>query len=273
LALLTGTPPPTPAPPKPAAREKEQSQLVKEHAAEPAKTTGQKPHSTPAVNPPANLTPLSAVLPIDEPTVPALPPIAPVALPADLTGDTNAPAAYPGVPLAPIPAQVAAPDSAFVARDIAEKSLDPDIVAPTGRAELMKIVGKRDETQFTPTAWTFYFFDKKAAGHARIVTVTGGAVTKTGEDLVDFASPYSDRDILPEDELIKDSSDALQIAQGLVPGVTVTSSEFTLVELKNVGPMWKVSLWTKNKDGEDHKLGDVTLRADTGVPNSINLKP
>ena len=51
----------------------------------------------------------------------------------------------------------------------------------------------------------------------------GGKVIKSGEDLVDFASPYSDRAILPEDKIQKDSNDALQIVQDLIPGVSVTS--------------------------------------------------
>jgi hypothetical protein len=177
------------------------------------------------------------------------------------------------MPAMPIPALAAIPDSAFAARDIAEKSLDAGIVAPTGHAELLKIIGKRDDTQLTPTTWTFYFFDKSAAGHARIVTVNGGKTVKSGEDLVDFASPYSDSAVLPEDKIEKDSTDALQIAQALIPGVAVTSSEFTLMQQKNSVPMWKVTLWTRNPDGEEHKLGDVIFLAEDGTLISKNLKP
>jgi hypothetical protein len=36
--------------------------------------------------------------------------------------------------------------------------------------------------------------------------------------------------------------------------------------------MWKVTLWTK-ANGEDHKLGDVTLLAENGTLISRNLKP
>ena len=152
------------------------------------------------------------------------------------------------------------PDSAFAARDIAEKSLPPADIAPTGKAELLKIVGKRDDTQITPTTWTFYFFDKSAAGHARIVTVSDGKVMKSGEDLVDFASPYSDAAVLPEDKIAEGfHATFCKSPKALIPGVTVTSSEFTLMQQKNSVPMWRVTLWTQNTKGEEHKLGDVTF--------------
>jgi hypothetical protein len=146
-------------------------------------------------------------------------------------------------------------------------------VAPTGHAELLKAIGRRDENQLTPTTWTFYFYDKSAAGHARIVTVNGGKVVKTGEDLVDFASPYNEQAVLPEDKIEKDSTDALTIAQGLVPGVSVTSSEFTLLQQKNSVPMWKLTLWSRNPDGEEHKVGDVYLLAEDCTVIYKNLKP
>jgi hypothetical protein len=164
------------------------------------------------------------------------------------------------------------PDSAFMARSIAENSLDAGALGPTGHAELLKIVGKRDPTQTTPTAWTFYFYDKNAAGNARMITVSDGKV-KTGEDLVDFASPYEERDVLPETKLEKDSSDILQIAESLIPGVTISSSEFVLSQPKNSVPTWKVTLWNKNPDGGEHKLGDVTVVAENGYTLSKNLKP
>jgi serine/threonine protein kinase len=201
--------------------------------------------------------------------VPVTPSVAPMALPVVLIDGTNMGPENP----APTPALAALPASAFAARDIAEKSLDPGIVSPTGHAELLKIVGNRDEGQVTPTTWTFYFFDKGAAGHARIVKVSGDQVIKTGEDLVDFASPYNESAVLPEDQIQKDSTDALQIAQGLVPSVQVTSSEFTLMEQKNSVPMWKVALWTKNDHGEEHKLGDVTLLAENGTLIRKALNP
>jgi hypothetical protein len=98
-------------------------------------------------------------------------------------------------------------------------------------------------------------------------------VVKTGEDLVDFASPYKRQDVLPEEKLQKDSTDILQIAEGLIPGVTISSSEFALSQQKNSVPMWKVTLWNKNPDGGEHKLGDVTIVAENGFLISKNLKP
>ena len=194
-------------------------------------------------------------------------PVAPIAVPADVPSDTNV------APVAPVPALAVIPDSAFAARDIAEKTLNPAILSGTGRAELLKIIGKRDDYLVTPATWTFFFYDKAAAGHARIVTVNGGKVVKSGEDLVDFASPYNEQSILPEDKIGKDSSDALQIAQALLPGVTVTGSEFALSQQKNSVPMWKLTLWSKAANGEEHKLGDITLLAENGTLISRNLKP
>jgi serine/threonine protein kinase len=228
----------------------------------------QTAHTAPTVNPPVVIAP---AIPGETQAVPAQPAVVPVALPAN---GTNAAPALPLNPANPVvPALAALPDSAFTARDIAEKSLDPGIVAPTGHAELLKIIGKRDATQITPTTWTFYFFDKSAAGHARIVTVNGGNVIKTGEDLVDFASPYSDQSVLSEDQIQKDSPDALQIAQSFIPDATVTSSEFVLMQQKNSVPMWKVTLWTKNANGEEHKLGDITLLAENGTLIRKDLNP
>ncbi len=104
------------------------------------------------------------------------------------------------------------------------------------------------------------------------MTVNGGQVTKTGEDIVDFASPYSSSSVLAEDQIQKDSADALQIAEGLIPGVAVSSSEFTLVQQKNSVPMWKVSLWTKTHAGEEQRLGEVTMLAQKGTVILNNLK-
>jgi serine/threonine protein kinase len=269
LALLSGTStPPTPQP-KPV-KEKELTHSSPAHPASPSKSPDQEPHAAVTEHPPADTAPIT---PSNALATPAQPDVVPVALPANVPNDTNAGPVNPATPSAPIPALAALPDSAFIARDIAEKSLDAGVVAPTGHAELLKIIGKRDETETTPATWTFYFFDKKAAGNARIVTVNGGKVIKSGEDLVDFASPYSDRAVLPEDKIQKDSNDALQIAQGLIPGTSVTSSEFALMQQKNSVPMWKVTLWTRNADSEEHKLGDVTLLAENGTVISKNLKP
>lgn len=269
LALLSGKPTPPPPEPKPS-KEKEYSHVAPARPASPVTSTDEGPRATSTEKPPVDAAP---VIPGNALATPARPEVAPVALPVNPAGVANTGPVNPPAPAAPIPALAAIPDSAFVARNIAEKSLDARILASSGRGELLKIIGKRDDNQITPASWTFYFFDKSAAGNARIVTVNGGRVVKTGEDLVDFASPYGDGTVLPEDKIQTDSTDALQIAQGLIPGVPVTSSEFTLMQQKNSVPMWKVTLWTKAANGEEHKLGDVTLLAENGTLISKNLKP
>ena len=265
-AVLFGESVPAPAPPEARpAKETTHPHLEKEHTAS-STSADEKPHSAVASKPSPVVAPIA---PTNAATAVALPESIPVAPPANPGDLTNAVPAAPAIPFAPA---AAVPDSAFVARDIAEKSLDPAIVAPTGHAELLKISGRHDENEITPTTWTFYFFDKDAAGHARIVTVNDGEVIKAGEDLVDFASPYTNASVLAEDQIQKDSTDALQIAEGLIPGVPVTSSEFTLMQQKNSVPMWKVALWTKNAGGEEHRLGDVTLLAQNGTVILNNLK-
>ena len=250
LALLSGNPtPPKPEPKPKAAQEKDHAHAAATEPASPGKSTDQGTHATATENPPAKVEP---IIPGSAPAAPAQPDVIPMVLPANPSDVTNT---GPINPAAPIPALAAQPDSAFAARDIAEKSLPTGDIAPTGKAELLKIIGPRDETQITPTTWTFYFFDKSAAGHARIVTVNGGNVVKTGEDLVDFASPYGDWAVLPEDQIQKDSTDALQIAQALIPGVPVTGSEFVLMQQKNSVPMWKVTLWTQELERRGTQVG------------------
>jgi serine/threonine protein kinase len=252
LALFSSNPTPPKPEPKAAATE----------PASPGKSADQGTHAAAVENPPAKIVRVSPSSAPETPATPAPPDVVPTALPANPSDLTHA---GPINPAAPIPALAAQPDSAFAARDIAEQSLPPGDIAPTGKAEVLKIIGQRDGTQITPTTWTFYFFDKSAAGHARIVKVNGGNVVKTGEDLVDFASPYGDWAVLPEDQIQKDSTDVLQIAQALIPGVPVTGSEFVLMQQKNSVPMWKVTLWTRNSNGEEHKLGDVVLLAENGT--------
>jgi serine/threonine protein kinase len=244
--------------------EKTHPHPVKEHTAS-TKKPDEQPHATAPDNTP-NVTAIAPTNAVTAITPPDAIPVAPPASPTDLTN------AAPVAPALPIGPAAALPDTAFVARDIAEKSLAPAIVAPTGHAELLKVLGRHDENALTPSAWTFYFYDKGAAGHARIVTVSGGQVAKTGEDLVDFASPYSETSILAEDQIQKDSADALQVAQGLIPGVPISSSEFTLMQQKNSVPMWKVALWTKKPNGEERRLGEVTMLAQNGTVILNNLK-
>ncbi len=264
----TAEPPTNPKP----AKDKDHAHIAATKPAAHVAKPDETPPPAPAPKPVAVVTPTLRENAPPAAPVPDAIPVAPIAPSTDMPADTNA--APTDTNAAPVPALAVIPDSAFAARDIAEKALDPAIILPgTGRAELLKIVGKRDDYLITPATWTFFFYDKGAAGHARIVTVNGGRVVKSGEDLVDFASPYNEQSVLPEDKIGKDSTDALQIAQSLLPGVTVTNSEFTLSQAKNLEPLWKVLLWNKTAKGDDHKLGDVTLRADTGTPASINLKP
>jgi len=76
---------------------------------------------------------------------------------------TDVPKAEPPVPTqpaevappGPVPAAPATPDSAFVARSIAESSPNVGSLQPTGKADLLRIVGKRDDSEVTPTIWTF----------------------------------------------------------------------------------------------------------------------
>jgi serine/threonine protein kinase len=263
-ATLTGQQPAPEPPPKPKTKPKEKEHTHVAKSVPHSAVTEPEQHVATPVNPPVE-TP--TVAPTNQAVVPIPPMALPVALPVDATTDTNA------VPTNPVmPATAVAPDSAFTAREIAEKSLDPSLMSGTGRAELLKIKGERDESQVTPGTWIFYFFDKSASGHARIVTVNGGKVVKSGVDLADFAAPYSDRDILAEDKVQKDSNDILQIAQGLVPGIIVTKSEFLLAEQKGSVPIWKITLWGTESNGSERKLGEATFLAENGQLFQNNLK-
>jgi serine/threonine protein kinase len=236
-----------------------------------------------AVVGPMPLTPSETVQPAAlEPALPAtnLPPppfpavsTTPVALPVDPTAlETNPPPAVPAASLLQ-PGAEAPSFSAFAARDVAERSLDPALLDGTGHAELLRIIGKRDANAVTPGTWTYLFYDKTAAGHARIVTVTDGRVVKMGEDLVDSLTPYSEQVVLPESAMQKDSGDVLEIARALVPEATITGSEFLLLQQKNSVPMWRVTLWGKTGGGEEQKIGEITLLAESGTVISRNLKP
>jgi hypothetical protein len=240
---------------------KEKAQLPEVSKTPQPKPSAAQPDQFPALIAPPATTNLAAM-----PVQPGATNLPPIALPESVANGTNA-----LLPAVPVAAVAAAGDSAFAARDIAEQSLPPADIAPTGRAELLRIVGDRTAGETTPANWKYYFFDRHASGNARIVTVTDGRAVKTGEDLADFATPYEEGHVMPEDKLLVDSTQALQIAQGLVPGVNVESAEYTLMQQKNSEPMWKVTLWTRNASGEDRRLGDVTLRAETGAPYSIKL--
>jgi serine/threonine protein kinase len=221
--------------------------------------------------PPPDLAP---TIPKDEITA-AVPPVAQPATPAtSLPPEPGTVAALPvdeNGATAAIPAVAALPDSAFAARAVAEASLPPSAFGATGQTELLKIRGKRSPNQVVPTTWTFDFFDPTAAGHARIVSVSDHRVVDNGERLTYFISPYTAANVLPDG--IIDSTQALQIAEQLIPGVEVSSSEFLLSQEKNSAPFWTVTLWGKNAQGDEAELGDVVILADKGDVISNKLKP
>jgi len=261
FAEWSGLAKPAPAPEIPS---KPEPTKPKEH--EDIASSKPKPHETNA--PSQAMSAASKARPFSSPATNAPGPFAsgptaPVALPVDQASLTNA---APAVPVNPDEIGPPAPTySAFAARDVAERSLDPNLVTPSGHAELLRIIGERDLNSVTPTTWKFYFFDKAAGGHARIVTVTDGRVVKTGADLVDELTPYDENLVMPEGELLKDSTDALQIAQAQVTDATATGSELLLAQQKNSVPMWRVTLWSKTASGDERKLSETTLLAETGT--------
>jgi hypothetical protein len=220
--------------------------------------------------------------------------IPPRAQPVDLgPGETNL-AAIPAVPAVPldsnaIPSVPALPldsnalanpvappvvlESAFQARDVAEAALPPAMIAPTGKADLLKIIGRRDAKEVSPRVWTFYFYDPTATGNARFITVRDGRVVKDGQDLPVVLSPWHQDDVLPEDKLKIDSSAALATAESLLPGVEVSSSSFELERPRNSAPMWKLTLWARDSEGAEQELGEAQILTDTGYVLSSTLKP
>jgi len=241
-------------------------------------TADQNPKYISPENPPPDPAP---VIPEARPAFPVTPPaVEPSHGPAVVDQGTN-PIVSPNIPveispeMAQAPAISATPDSAFVVRSIAEGSLETSNGNPAGPGQLLKIIGKRDKSEITPTEWTFYFYDESAARNARIVTVKDRKVMKNDDTLfdTDHLLSYKRQEILPDDKLITDSSQALLTAQGLLrPGVLASKSEFELTQ-KNSIPTWKVTLWAKNKDGEDEKLGMVTILAEKDVISASTLKP
>ena len=172
---------------------------------------------------------------------------------------------------ASVPATQAQPDSAFEAREVAEHSLPQDLAGPSGHVPLVRVRGKKSDTQLTPSLWTFEFFDPKAAGHARIVSVSDHRVVDNGTRVTYFISPYTEANVLPDG--IIDSTQVLQIAEQLIPNVAISGSEFVLNQEKNSAPFWTVTLWAKNPQGESVELGNVVILADKGDVISNTLRP
>ena len=241
-----------------------------------ASTQTQGPSSIAPENPPADPAPVipEAVVTTTVPSTASA-----SSHPASPTDETNsAPVLPPELAVTPsgaTPAFSATPDSAFEARAVAEGNLATTTNNDgTGQARLLKIIGKRDKSELTPTTWTFYFYDENAARNARIVTVKDHKVVKNDDTLfdTDHLLSYKPQEIFPNDKLATDSSQALLTAQDLLrPGVTVSNSEFELTQ-KAAIPAWKVTLWTKDKDGEDEKLGTVTILAERNIVSDSTLK-
>lgn len=237
----------------------------------------------------ANPIPPADPKPIISPAVAVVPVIPSAIKPSPSTIPDNIINPAPAVPINPeglipdpIPAVSAMPDSAFKALTIAESSLGMNSADPTKHAQLLKITGRRDKSETMPTTWTFYFYDKNVSStNARVVTVTDGKVVKSGPLIVDGTHPFpflfssDEKEIIPNDKLATDSSLALQTAQSLLPaGVAVSSSELELTQKDSNPPIpvWKVTLWTKDKEGEDQKLGTVTILAEKNVVSESTLK-
>ena len=230
------------------------------------------PHATPPAPTPSETAP-----PTPTTNVAAVIPQASIVGPGLATNLAPVPGTTPALPVdtntvaTPAVAVPVLPDSALTARSVAEKSLPTRLLGADGHAQLLRIRGKRSDTQLTPTLWTFDFFDPKAAGHALIRSIGDHQVVDNGERVTFIISPYTPANVLPAD--IIDSTQALQIAQQLVPTLTISGSEFMLNQEKNSAPFWTVTLWAKNPQGEEIELGSVVLLAEKGDVISNRLKP
>jgi serine/threonine protein kinase len=197
--------------------------------------------------------------------------------PMQVTGGTNmapliAATNAAGLPLAPpvdgtnlatgtVPA---APQTAFEARDVAEASLKPGLIGPTGHASLLKIIGRRDPSSPEPVTWTFYFYDTSVIGNATYRTVRDGKVVRDGQAITGAVFPWHDDDVLPEDKLRVDSSAALATAETLLPGVAISSSKLEVTRQKDTAPIWNVTLWARDASGNQQELGTAEIVTDTG---------
>jgi hypothetical protein len=187
----------------------------------------------------------------------------PLAPPAD--GATNVAPVIPVAPPAPS-------ETAFEARDVAETSLRPALIGPTGHASVLKIIGRRDPSSPQPRTWTFYFYDTGATGNATYRSVRDGKVVRDGEALTGAVFPWHDDDVLPEDKLRVDSSAALATAESLLPGVAISSSKLELTRQKDTAPIWNVTLWARDASGNQQELGTAEIVTDTGYVFKSDLK-
>ncbi len=200
---------------------------------------------------------------------PALATPAPVPLldPAEITNASF------GIAPAPLAPPVPAPQTAYRARDVAETGLSPSIIAPTGRASLLKIIGRRTPGSPAPKSWTFYFYDTGATGNATYRTVREGRIVRDGEAITVVVFPWHADDILGEEKLKVDSDGALAIAQALVPAAPISSSAIELWRPKNSEPVWKLTLWSRGRDGAEREMGTVEILSENGYVLSKDLEP
>jgi hypothetical protein len=284
-ALTVVPQPSTPAPAKPAKKKPA-------HVAATPKPKLPHPDSE-AISPPPDIAPkiTDNTTLVPPRALPVAPPLTlvdtnapPVALPA--IGDTNiaiVPVVPPenpgegtnialGVALPPA-APAVAPQSAFEARAVVEATLNPSLIAPTGQASLLKIIGRHDAGAPEPRTWTFYFYDTGAKGNATYITVRNGKMVRDGEAITSTVFPWHQDDILPEDKLKVDSTKALAIAQALIPNVPISSSSFELIRPRNYAPMWKLTLWTRDHDGQEAQIGTVQILTETGYVVKNGLPP
>jgi hypothetical protein len=186
----------------------------------------------------------------------------PLAPPSDGTNALTPVAVPPVVPL----------QTAFEARDVAEASLRPALIGPTGHASLLKIIGPRDPSSPEPRTWTFYFYDTSVIGNATYRTVRDGKVVRDGQAITGAVFPWHDADVLPEDKLRVDSSAALATAETLLPGVAISSSKLELTRQKDTAPIWNVTLWARDASGSQQELGTAEIVTDTGYVFRNDLK-
>jgi hypothetical protein len=196
-------------------------------------------------------------------------PVAPPMTVADLTNQTTLGIAP--FPTAPVAAP--APQTAFEARAVAESSLTPSLILPSGAANLLKVIGRRTENSPAPQSWTYYFYDTSAIGNATHVTVRNNRVINDGEALTAAVIPWHQSDVVDESKLKVDSNQALAIAQALIPNTPISSSQFELRYPKDsTAPIWFLTLWAKDHEGQEVEIGTVQVLADTGYVLRKSLK-
>lgn len=264
-----------------------------DEAAAPQPLPGDVPQSVTATSVPIDIPPrvdeggMAPALTLSPAGAPA--PTSAAASPAPapaVAAETNAiPAVIPPLPVNgetnAAPAVAATPDSAFEARTIAESDLNNGVAK--GHAPLLQAMGTREPGEVVPTTWTFSFYDATAPHNSRIVTVSDHRVMKKNDgfmrSLLDsfpgsnlLFGAKREADILPEEKLVIDSNQALQVAAGLVPGVTISSSQFILMQEKNSVPTWRVELWARDDNGGEKSLGFVKVLAEKGDPIFSTLK-